>query len=48
MPRRPGRSRLAQEAVGFLLASYVRFVQRTNHFTTDLSTSTRRSRARRR
>ncbi len=35
MPTRPGRSRLAQEAIGFLLATYVRFVQRTNQFTTD-------------
>ena len=34
MSRRPGRSRFAQETIGFLLATYLRFVQRTNQFTT--------------
>ncbi len=34
MSRRPGRSRFAQETIGFLLATYLRFVQRTNRFTT--------------
>jgi len=34
MARRFGRSRIAQEAIGFLLAKYLRFVQRTNRFTT--------------
>jgi lysophospholipid acyltransferase (LPLAT)-like uncharacterized protein len=34
MARRPGRSRFAQEAIGFLLAAYLRFVQRTNSLTT--------------
>ena len=34
MARRVGRSQWAQEAIGFLLATYLRFVQRTSRFTT--------------
>lgn len=34
MARRIGRSEFAQEAVGFLLASYLRLVERTSRFTT--------------
>ncbi len=34
MSRRPGRSPVAQETIGFLLATYLRFVERTNRFTT--------------
>jgi len=34
MARRVGRSELAQEAIGFLLATYLRFVQRTSRFKT--------------
>jgi lysophospholipid acyltransferase (LPLAT)-like uncharacterized protein len=34
MARRVGRSDGAQEAIGFLLAAYLRFVQRTSRFTT--------------
>jgi lysophospholipid acyltransferase (LPLAT)-like uncharacterized protein len=34
MARRVGRSEFAQEAIGFLLAKYLRFVQRTSRFTT--------------
>jgi lysophospholipid acyltransferase (LPLAT)-like uncharacterized protein len=34
MARRPVRSWFAQQAVGFLLAAYLRFVQRTNRMTT--------------
>jgi lysophospholipid acyltransferase (LPLAT)-like uncharacterized protein len=34
MARRVGRSELGQDAVGFLLASYLRLVERTGRFTT--------------
>jgi lysophospholipid acyltransferase (LPLAT)-like uncharacterized protein len=34
MARRIGRSQFGQEAIGFLLASYLRLVQRTSRFTT--------------
>ncbi len=34
MARRPGRSQFAQETIGFLLATYLRLVQRTNRITT--------------
>ena len=34
MARRAGRSPLAQEAIGFLLAAYLRFIKRTNRITT--------------
>jgi lysophospholipid acyltransferase (LPLAT)-like uncharacterized protein len=34
MARRVGRSEFAQEAIGFLLASYLRLVERTSRFTT--------------
>jgi lysophospholipid acyltransferase (LPLAT)-like uncharacterized protein len=34
MARRLGRSELGQEAIGFLLATYLRIVQRTGRFTT--------------
>jgi lysophospholipid acyltransferase (LPLAT)-like uncharacterized protein len=34
MARRVGRSEFAQEAIGFLLAKYLRLVQRTSRFTT--------------
>ena len=34
MARRLGRSPLAQETIGFLLAAYLRFVRRTNRVTT--------------
>ena len=34
MARRLGRSPLAQETIGFLLAAYLRFVKRTNRVTT--------------
>ena len=34
MARRLGRSQFGQEAVGFLLASYLRLVERTSRFTT--------------
>jgi lysophospholipid acyltransferase (LPLAT)-like uncharacterized protein len=34
MARRVGRSEWAQETIGFLLAAYLRFVQRTSRFTT--------------
>jgi lysophospholipid acyltransferase (LPLAT)-like uncharacterized protein len=34
MARRVGRSRWAQETIGFLLATYLSFVQRTNRFAT--------------
>ena len=34
MARRLGRSELAQETIGFLLATYLRLVQRTSRFTT--------------
>ncbi len=34
MARRVGRSRFGQETIGFLLAKYVRLVQRTSRFTT--------------
>ena len=34
MARRIGRSRFGQETIGFLLALYVRFVQRTSRITT--------------
>jgi len=34
MARRIGRSEFAQEAVGFLLANYLRFVKATSRFTT--------------
>ncbi len=34
MARRLGRSQFGQEAIGFLLASYLRLVQRTSRFTT--------------
>ena len=34
MARRLGRSRWAQETVGFLLATYLSLVRRTNRFTT--------------
>ncbi len=34
MARRLGRSPFAQETIGFLLAAYLRFVQRTNRITT--------------
>ena len=35
MARRVGRSRFGQELIGFLLASYLRFVQRTSRITTE-------------
>ena len=34
MARRPGRSEFAQEAIGFLLASYLRLVETTSRKTT--------------
>ena len=34
MASRVGRSRWAQETIGFLLATYLRLVQRTSRFTT--------------
>jgi len=34
MASRPARSEFAQEAIGFLLASYLRLVERTSRFTT--------------
>src|SRR5260370_14888363 len=34
MARRPGRSQIGQEAIGFLLATYLRLIQRTNRITT--------------
>ena len=35
MLKRLGRSRFVQEALGFLLAHYLRFVQHTNRFTSE-------------